>query len=66
MIFVLICSISLNILQMPLCLGRPGYIGTRDTMELLGNPKCDPSARNESHVGSVQVEKMCNMQDMSK
>ena len=25
---------------------------------------CDPSARNESHVGSVQVEKMCNMHDM--
>ena len=25
---------------------------------------CDPSARNESHVGSVQVEKMGNMHDM--
>ena len=25
---------------------------------------CDPSARNESHVGSIQVEKMSNMHDM--
>ena len=24
----------------------------------------DPSARNESHVGSVQVEKIGNMHDM--
>ena len=25
---------------------------------------CDPSARNESHVGFIQVEKMGNMHDM--
>ena len=25
---------------------------------------CDPSARNESHVGSIQVEKTANIHDM--
>ena len=25
---------------------------------------CDPSARNESHVGSIQVEKIGNMHDV--
>ena len=29
------------------------------------NHMCDPSARNESHVGSIQVEKMGNMHDKS-
>ena len=31
-----------------------------------GQHMCDPSARNESHVGSVQVEKMGSMYDMGQ
>ena len=42
------------------CSGSVTFFGTNGHLGDI----CDPSARNESHVGSIQVEKMGNMHDM--